>query len=164
MSKILSILQIVNETVNDFTLKSKRNFTEPKIYTGGIEITKWSKYSKAEQQEALEKNWFVYFSFRNPKTGFLEKQPFIKGGVNRYKTKEERIEILETYRRNLLRILKEGYNPYDEKGTQNEIKSVASITIWIFCPELKILRVFLRMSLMKFSAVFFLGVFILFQS
>ena len=84
--------------------------------------------------------------------------------MNRYKTKEERIEILETYRRNLLRILKEGYNPYDEKGTQNEIKSVASITIWIFCPELKILRVFLRMSLMKFSAVFFLGVFILFQS
>lgn len=124
MSKILSILQIVNETVNDFNLKPKRNFTEPKIYTGGIEITKWSKYSKAEQQEALEKNWFVYFSFRNPKTGFLEKQPFIKGGVNRYKTKEERMEILETYRRNLLRILKEGYNPYDEKGTQNEIKSV----------------------------------------
>ena len=124
MSKILSILQIVNETVNDFTLKPKRNFTEPKIYTGGIEITKWSKYSKAEQEEALEKNWFVYFSFRNPKTGFLEKQPFIKGGVNRYKTKEERMEILETYRRNLLRILKEGYNPYDEKGTQNEIKSV----------------------------------------
>ena len=124
MSKILSILQIVNETVNDFTLKPKRNYTEPKIYTGGIEITKWSKYSKAEQQGALEKNWFVYFSFRNPKTGFLEKQPFIKGGVNRYKTKEERMEILETYRRNLLRILKEGYNPYDEKGTQNEIKSV----------------------------------------
>ena len=55
MSKILSILQIVNEAVNDFTLKSKRNFTEPKIYTGSIEITKWSKYSKAEQQEALDK-------------------------------------------------------------------------------------------------------------
>ena len=52
MSKILSILQIVNETVNDFTLKPKRNYTEPKIYTGGIEITKWSKYSKAEQQGA----------------------------------------------------------------------------------------------------------------
>ena len=63
MSKILSILQIVNETVNDFTLKPKRNYTEPKIYTGGIEITKWSKYSKAEQQEALDKTCLSIFLF-----------------------------------------------------------------------------------------------------
>lgn len=53
----------------------------------------------------------------------------------------------------------------------DEIKSLefdisarkASITIWIFCSELKILRVFLRMSLMKFSAVFFFGVFMIIQ-
>jgi integrase len=124
MSSILSILTKVNETVNVFDLKLKRKYTDPKIYTGGIDITKWSKYSKAEQEKALAKNWFVYFSFRNPKTDFLEKQSFIKGGVNRYKTKEERMEILETYRRNLLRILKEGYNPYEANGIQNEIKSV----------------------------------------
>lgn len=124
MSAILSILTKVNETVNVFDLKLKRKYTDPKIYTGGIDITKWSKYSKAEQEKALAKNWFVYFSFRNPKTDFLEKQSFIKGGVNRYKTKEERMEILETYRRNLLRILKEGYNPYEANGAQNEIKSV----------------------------------------
>jgi integrase len=124
MSNILHILRRVNENVNDFTLKPKRKYSDPKIYTGGLDIAKWSKYSKAEQEIALQKNWFVYFSFRNPKTGFLEKQPFIKGGVNHYKTKEERIEILETYRRNLSRILKEGYNPYEASGAENEIKSV----------------------------------------
>ena len=124
MSNILHILRNVNKNVNDFTLKPKRKYSEPKIYTGGLEIAKWSKYSKAEQEIAMKKNWFVYFSFRNPKTGFLEKQPFIKGGVNHYKTKEERLEILETYKRNLSRILKEGYNPYEASGSDNEIKSV----------------------------------------
>ena len=39
----------------------------------------------------------------------------------------------------------------------------AYITIWIFCSDEKILRVFLRMYLMKFSAVFFLGVLIIIQ-
>ena len=42
----------------------------------------------------------------DPKTDLLEKQSFIKGGVNHYKSKEERLEILETYKRNLSRILK----------------------------------------------------------
>ncbi len=53
MSRILRILEIVNENVNDFTVSKKPNFTQPKIYTGGIDISKWSKYSKAEQEKAL---------------------------------------------------------------------------------------------------------------
>ena len=124
MSKILHILASVNETVNVFELKPKRKYTEPKIYTGGIEVSKWSKYSNVEKENALKKQWFVYFSYRNPKTDLLEKQPFIKGGVNHYKTKEERLEILETYRRNLSRILKDGYNPYDSEEAKAEVMSV----------------------------------------
>ncbi|BCY28377.1 tyrosine-type recombinase/integrase [Flavobacterium okayamense] len=124
MSKILRILEIVNQNVNDFQLKPKRKYSEPKIYTGGVNIAAWHKYTKEEQENALKKEWFVYFSFRNPKTGLLEKQPFIKGGVNYYKTKGERLEILETYRRNLSRILKEGYNPYENGESQKETMSV----------------------------------------
>ena len=124
MSKILHILAAVNESVNVFELKPKRKYTEPKIYTGGIEVSKWSKYSNDEKEKALKKQWFVYFSFRNPETDLLEKQPFIKGGVNHYKTKEERLEILETYKRNLSRILKDGYNPYDSEEVKAEIMSV----------------------------------------
>lgn len=124
MSKILHILAAVNETVNVFELKPKRKYTEPKIYTGGIEVSKWSKYSNEQKENALKKQWFVYFSYRNPKTDLLEKQSFIKGGVNHYKTKEERLEILETYKRNLSRILKDGYNPYEPEGDKTEIVSV----------------------------------------
>lgn len=124
MSKILHILAAVNETVNVFELKPKRKYTEPKIYTGGIEVSKWSKYSNEQKENALKKQWFVYFSYRNPKTDLLEKQSFIKGGVNHYKSKEERLEILETYKRNLSRILKDGYNPYESEGNKTEIMSV----------------------------------------
>jgi hypothetical protein len=80
-----------------------------------IEVSKWSKYSNEQKEKALKKQWFVYFSYLNPKTDLLEKQSFIKGGVNHYKTKEERLEILETYKRNLSRILKDGYNPYESE-------------------------------------------------
>lgn len=124
MSKIIRILTNVNETVNVFDLKPQKKFSEPKIYTGGLDIRKWSKYSNEEKQKALKKEWFVYFSFRNPKTNLLEKQAFIKGGANRFKTKEERFDILEVYRRNLLRILKEGYNPYEVEDTHHEAMSV----------------------------------------
>lgn len=60
----------------------KNNYSEPKIYTGGVDVNYWSKLSETEQIKALKKDWFVHFSFRNPKTGKLTKQPFIKAGVN----------------------------------------------------------------------------------
>ena len=45
MSEIIRILTNVNETVNVFDLKPLKNFSEPKIYTGGSDIRKWTKYS-----------------------------------------------------------------------------------------------------------------------
>lgn len=49
-------------------------FSSPKIYT-----------AKGD----LSKRWYVYFSFRNPKTGKLERQTNIKGDANKYLTKKE---------------------------------------------------------------------------
>ncbi|WP_188224802.1 hypothetical protein [Aestuariibaculum marinum] len=49
----------------------KINYSEPKFYTGGVDVNQWSKLSKKEQKEALEKEWYVYYTFRNPKTGKL---------------------------------------------------------------------------------------------
>jgi hypothetical protein len=34
----------------------KLNFSEPKIFTGGVAISEWSKLSKAEQKIALDKD------------------------------------------------------------------------------------------------------------
>jgi hypothetical protein len=31
----------------------KQNFSEPKIFTGGLDISKWNSYQKAEQNDAL---------------------------------------------------------------------------------------------------------------
>ena len=78
-------------------LEHKKQFSVPKIYSA---------------KEDLSKRWYVYFSFRNPKTGKLERMQNIYGKANLYKTKEERYLILTSYRKNLLILLKKGYNPF----------------------------------------------------
>jgi len=42
----------------------KKNFSDPKILTGGIDIKQWNKHSKEEHRLALSKDWYVYFSVR----------------------------------------------------------------------------------------------------
>ncbi|MFL0093581.1 site-specific integrase [Tenacibaculum maritimum] len=125
MPKLIDFLRNVHENVHDFQIvKPKKKYSEPKIYTGGIDISKWSKLTKEEQKKALSKPWYVYYSFRNPKSGKLERQDNIKGGANYYRTKKERIEILETYCRNLSRLLTQGYNPYEDNKDTEDIMSV----------------------------------------
>jgi hypothetical protein len=68
----------------------KLNYSESKIYTGGIDINTWSKLSAKEKKDALSKSWYVYYSFRNPKTNKLQRQTNIKAGVNLYKDKKSR--------------------------------------------------------------------------
>jgi len=125
MPKLIDILRNVHGNVHDFQkLKPKRKYSEPRIYTGGIDISRWSKLTKEEQKKALSKPWYVYYSYRNPKSGKLERQDNIKGGANHFRTKKERFEVLETYSRNLSRLLKQGYNPYDDSKDIDEIMSV----------------------------------------
>ncbi len=94
----------------------KMNYTEPKIYTGGVAISNWSKLSKEEREIALQKDWFVYFSFRDPNTLKLKRQPHIKAGVNKLKTKKERIAFLRTMQKALLHLLQAGFNPYRDNS------------------------------------------------
>jgi hypothetical protein len=94
MSITFLLLRTVNATVNVFTMKL--NYSGPKIYTGGVDISTWSRLTLKEKNKALSKDWFVYYSFRNATTGKLEKQPFIKAGVNKLKTKRERYAFLKT--------------------------------------------------------------------
>jgi integrase len=76
-----------------------KNFSNPKIYNAHGD---------------LSKRWYVYFSFRNPETGKLERMKNIYGKSNIYKTKEDRLSVLTIYRRKLLALLKEGFNPYQD--------------------------------------------------
>ncbi|GAA3780991.1 hypothetical protein GCM10022271_11560 [Corallibacter vietnamensis] len=95
----------------------KPNYNEPKIYTGGADISQWSKLSKKEQNDALKKDWYVYYSFRNPDTGYMEQQKRIKGEANRQSTKTKRLGILKPIQRQLMTILEAGYNPYSEDNS-----------------------------------------------
>jgi integrase len=116
MSSILVLLQNVHETVHVFNMKL--NYSEPKIFTGGVDIAQWNKLSKEEQKAALEKDWYLYYSFRDPQTGKLVRQPNIKGGINRIKSKAHRMNFLLRHQRALVLLLEQGYDPFKSKYKQ----------------------------------------------
>lgn len=90
---------LLNEYANAYVLTAKKNYSEPKIYDANGNIAK---------------RWYVYFSFRNPDTGLLVKQTPIYGGANNFKTKQERYEVLNAYRKSLKKLLEEGLSPYED--------------------------------------------------
>ncbi|TCK67255.1 phage integrase family protein [Winogradskyella wandonensis] len=137
MSLISLILQNVYENVH--VSKMKSNYSEPKIYTGGIQISQWSKLTKAQRQAALSKDWYVYYSFRNPKTNKLKRQPNIKAGANRFKTKSERYRFLKVLQRNLSMLLQEGYSPYNDNKKIDELvdKKNKELTTKVVIPSAK---------------------------
>ncbi len=98
----------------------KLNYSEPKIFTGGVDIGVWSKLSKKDKKEALSKNWYVYYSFRDPITGKLKRQTNIKAGVNLYKDKRSRIHILTQLKESLEYVLSKGFNPYEDNSSLAE--------------------------------------------
>ena len=118
MSNILLLLQRVHQNVhqNRHSL-DKKNFSVPKIYTGGVDITLWNELSKEEQKQALSKDWYIYYKFIDSATGNLKRMPNIKGGCNRYKTKKERLLVLTQLRDALEYLLEKGLNPYSDSDT-----------------------------------------------
>ena len=113
MSNILLLLQRVHQNVHQTRHSlDKKKFSEPKIYTGGVDITLWNELSKEEQSHAISKDWYIYYKFLDATTGKLKRMPNIKGGCNRFKTKRERIAILTKLRDALEYLLEKGLNPY----------------------------------------------------
>ncbi|EGV43497.1 hypothetical protein BZARG_1286 [Bizionia argentinensis JUB59] len=88
-----------NEHILEHSLQNKKNFSAPKIYNANGD---------------LSKRWHVYYSFRNPESGKLQRMKNVYGNVNRYTTKEDRLAILSVYRAKLLNLLKEGFNPFED--------------------------------------------------
>ena len=89
---------LLNEYRNAYVLTTKKSYSEPKIYDANGDLTK---------------RWYVYFSFRDS-TGLLKKQTPIYGVANSFKTKQERYEILNAYRKSLKKLLEEGLSPYED--------------------------------------------------
>ncbi|QNM86762.1 site-specific integrase [Polaribacter pectinis] len=112
MSSFFLLLQRVHDIVHDSAMKL--NYSEPKIYTGGVDIASWSKLSAKDKKAALSKSWYIYYSFRNPTSGKLERQSNIKAGVNLYKSKRNRYHILVKLKESLEYVLSQGFNPYKD--------------------------------------------------
>ena len=118
MSTISKILHRVHKIVHDSRMKPR--FTEPKMYTGGVDLSGWSRLSKSDKEKALLKDWYIYYSFEDPDTGKLKRQQNIKAGANLLKTKKERCEFLDTMRESLSIFLNKGFNPYEAHGKTDE--------------------------------------------
>ncbi|MGJ5643545.1 tyrosine-type recombinase/integrase [Formosa sp. S-31] len=84
---------------NAYDLSLKKKYSKPKIYT-----------AKGD----LNKRWYVYFSYRDPKSGKLKMQTPFYGNANQHKTKEERLAALGIYSKIISQLLSEGYNPYED--------------------------------------------------
>jgi integrase len=126
MSSIFLLLQRVHKNVH--VLPMKLNYSEPKIYTGGVDISSWSKLTTKEKKASLEKPWYVYFSFRNTETKKLERQPNIKAGANKFKTRKERFAFLKTMQQALLELLEYGFNPYEDNSALEQEMFSGEIT------------------------------------
>lgn len=131
MSEILTLLLKVHDSVHVFEdqIMPKKPYSEPKLYTGGIDLKTWNKLTTQQKQDALSKDWYLWYSYRHP-DGKLKRMPNIKGFANTHKTKEERFEILNTLRINLKRLLKSGFNPLrPDKFTDADSTSVENMTV-----------------------------------
>ncbi|QHI39280.1 hypothetical protein IMCC3317_46900 [Kordia antarctica] len=99
-----------NEYVIEYNLTGQRQFSDPKIYDAGGD---------------LNKRWYVYYSYRDPETGKLKRQPAIYKGANRFKTKCEHLEILMAFKSALKNLLSQGYSPYENyKVTEAKIEKL----------------------------------------
>ncbi|QHI35734.1 Tyrosine recombinase XerC [Kordia antarctica] len=96
---------LTNEYVNEYISMAKQNYSEPKIY---------------DAKGDLSKRWYVYFYYRNPEDGKMKKQKPIFKGANRLKNRAERMDFLNTYRKALLKLLKDGFSPYDTNQQNKE--------------------------------------------
>ena len=111
MSSFYTILRNVHDNVHTLPMKQ---FSEPKIFTGGVDLLNWHNLTLEQQEKALSKRWYVYFSYRDPETKRLVRQMNIHWGANEFKSKEERIKYLKVVRIKVLAALNLGFNPYSE--------------------------------------------------
>ena len=106
------LTKIVLPTVLPLNVKTDYSIT---FYTGGIPLDKWEEHTPKEQAQALKKDWYIRWSYRNPVTGKLEKQNNIKSGLNRLSTFADRKVFLIKFRQGMINSFAKGVNPFAEE-------------------------------------------------
>ncbi|MBY0486661.1 MAG: tyrosine-type recombinase/integrase [Flavobacteriaceae bacterium] len=101
-------------------LATKKKYSEPKIMHFNFD---------------LKRDWYVYFSFRNPETGFLQRMDNIY--CSKTLNKSERLEYLKKIKSNLSDMLKDGFNPFSANENIEESKSYSIDEAFKFALDLK---------------------------
>ncbi len=95
MSKISKLIAIAYENAYDLNLK--KQYSQPMLCDFGGD---------------LDKRWYVYFSFRNPISAKLVRQPGIYTGLHHHKNLRDRRAAAKILIEAISGILKNGYNPF----------------------------------------------------
>lgn len=101
-------------------LKPKKKYSEPKIQHYNYDMSRI---------------WYVYFRFRNPVTGYMERMDNIYCSVTL--SKAERLEYLKKIKSNLSDMLKKGFNPTDVDNENEEIINYSISEAFDFALNLK---------------------------
>jgi integrase len=72
---------------------------------------------KENGKPSLKKRWYVYYYFRSPISGRMEKQ-MDHCGINKYKTTLERTEVGRSWLNAYELLLSQGFNPFDADGVK----------------------------------------------
>ncbi|TDQ22740.1 tyrosine-type recombinase/integrase [Tenacibaculum caenipelagi] len=99
----------------------KKLYSDPKIYRA-TEIVNGKKVV------TLKKQWHVYYSYRSPYTGLLEKITTRKG-INRENTISGREAAAKNLQKAMRRLLQEGYNPFKEKELEKDVNDETYTTV-----------------------------------
>ena len=95
--KLTKSIRGLNNTYIGETMRL--NYKKAKIYDGGGD---------------LKKQWFVYYSFKNPVTGKFERYKVFRE-INQETTKAERYKLANAYKDGINKALEEGSNPFEQK-------------------------------------------------
>lgn len=101
-------------------LAIKKSYSEPVIYIANGD---------------LSKQWYVYYSFRDPKTRRMQRMPNIN--VSKTLDKKQRIELLKHIKTNLFDMLKSGFNPFEADSGVGENKMYSISDAFTFALEIK---------------------------
>jgi integrase len=118
LKKLLLLQDSLHNSLHD--LKTKKKYSQPKIQHYNFN---------------LDYIWYVYYTFRNPITGYMERMPNIT--CSKTLTKSERLEYLKIIKTNLLDMLKNGFNPFDMDNSMEEVVTMSIEEAFEFALNLK---------------------------
>jgi integrase len=103
----LTIRSKSTSTPITITVKSSMpNYSDPEIFVPMID---------GNPTVAPRKQWYVFYYFRNPNTGYMERQRVYED-INRLKTVQERMAHGKVWVNAMKLLLDQGFNPFDEIG------------------------------------------------